>query len=90
MNKTIWIFNGEGALFPSGVFNTLDTANHWIVENSLSGVLTEYPVDTGVYDWAVSIGYFSPNKPQQQSSKFIGKFTSSHQNHFHYENGAKI
>lgn len=85
--ETIWVFNSEGARFPGGVFGTRAQAEQWIKEHLVSGVLTEYPLNIGVYDWAVSSGHFTPKRPEQSSPRFIGGFTSAIQNHFHYENG---
>jgi hypothetical protein len=89
MAETIWVFNGAGARFPGGVFTTQEQAHAWIERNHLSGVLTEYPLNVGAYDWAVSNGDFTPKKPEHSSPQFIGGFTSGSQNHFHYENGAR-
>lgn len=56
----------------------------------LSGVLTEYPLDTGTLDWAVSNDFFSPKKPEHTQANFIQSFTSARQRHEHYENGAIV
>jgi len=85
--KTIWIFNGPKANFPSGVFSTRDSAEEWIKKHSLSGTLTRYPVDISVYDWAISKTYFKPSKDKQTSADFIARFSSASQEHYHYENG---
>ncbi|MBP0595968.1 hypothetical protein J8I87_41405 [Paraburkholderia sp. LEh10] len=83
----IWVFVGEGARFPSGVFTVLDVAKAWIASNQLTGVLTRYPLNEGVYDWATSHGLFTPKKPEHSSPFFIGKFTIASMEHFHFENG---
>lgn len=87
MTETVWIFNGENARFPGGVFGSRAQAEKWIMQHRVSGVLTEYPLNVGVYDWAVSSGHFTPKRPEHSSSLFIGGFSSAVQNHFHYENG---
>ncbi|MFZ5531631.1 MAG: DUF7710 domain-containing protein [Pseudomonadota bacterium] len=89
MTETVWIFNAAGATFPGGVFGSLEQAESWISKHGLSGTLTEYPLDAGAYDWAVSLGYFQPKKPEHESAKFVGAFTSSRQTHFHYEAGSR-
>ena len=89
MMSTIWVFVANGASLPSGVFRGQDSAKEWIKKYSLSGLLTEYPIDVGVYDWAIGKGLFNPRFPSQQSSEFIGKFTSAYLNHIHFENGAE-
>lgn len=87
--ENVWIFNGENSRFGSGVFTTLAIAEVWIKKNKLSGVLTRYPLDVGVYDWAIQSGVFSAKKEEHLRPEFIGKFTSASQEHFHYENGVR-
>ncbi|TXC80128.1 DUF7710 domain-containing protein [Paraburkholderia azotifigens] len=83
----VWVFVGEGARFPSGIFTSLGSGKEWISANQLTGVLTRYPVDEGVYDWAISRNLFTPKKPEHSSPAFIGKFTSASMDHFHFESG---
>jgi hypothetical protein len=85
--KTVWIFNGSKAHFPSGAFALRDSAETWIKKHSLSGTLTRYPMDVSVYDWAVSKSYFKPSRDEHRSSEFIAQFSSASQEHYHYENG---
>lgn len=87
MASTVWVFNGAGASLPAGVFADEAAAVSWIRINSLSGILTEYPLDTGVYDWAISCGIWEPEKASQRSPEFIGKFSSAYLKHRHFENG---
>lgn len=42
----VWVFNGNGGRFPSAVFSSIEAAEPWIGKHSLSGVLTQYVVDT--------------------------------------------
>lgn len=84
--SAVWVFNGGGA-FPGGVFTTRDLAEAWIGRNHLSGTLTAYPLNTGVYDWATEKGYFQPRREEQETPRFIGRFSSASQEHYHYENG---
>lgn len=85
----VWIFLGEDARFPSGVFSDLEVASTWISKNHLSGVLTKYPINIGTYDWAVASDLFVPKKPEHSLPKFIGKFSSASMEHFHFENGVR-
>jgi hypothetical protein len=89
MVENIWIFNGANSRFASGVFEDIDKAEEWISKNKLTGVLTSYPVNKGVYDWATENGFFSPKKEEHTSPEFIGKFSSASQDHFHYEEGIR-
>lgn len=82
-----WVFNGKGGVCPSGVFSSRETAHAWIEEHRLSGTLTGYRRDTGVYQWAVAKGYFSPKKTAHTTSEFIGSFSDASQPHYHYVDG---
>lgn len=83
----VWLFSGAGGRFTSGVFSEKEKAILWISENKLTGVLTNYPVDIGVYDWARERGYFVPKKEHESSSEFIQIFTCANMEHHHFENG---
>ena len=85
----VWVFNGDNSRFSSGVFRSMEKAEEWIAINRLSGILTKYPLDTGVYEWAIQNRLFSVRKDEQKHPAFIGRFTSASQDHFHYENGKK-
>ncbi|MFC5821918.1 DUF7710 domain-containing protein [Nonomuraea harbinensis] len=84
---TVWVFLGEDAQWPSGVFRTRDRAESWIKAAKMTGMLTEYPLDTGVYDWAIEHDHFRPRAAHQQTPSFMGRFTTAHQEHFHYTDG---
>lgn len=81
----IWVFTGENGRFPGGVFSSRENAEAWIAKHALNGVLTSYPVDTGVYEWAVGSGFFRADK--EVSSALIGTFSSAYQEHYHYTDG---
>ena len=83
--RYVWIFVGKNASFPSGVFTSKVNAQEWIIQNRLEGVLTRYPVDIPVYDWAIKRGTFSPRKDKHHYSEFIASFSSASQEHYHYE-----
>jgi hypothetical protein len=59
-------------MFPSGVFSSRDLAEDWIRRYSLTGTLTQYPIDAGMYDHAIAHGAFSSKKPEHATSEFIG------------------
>jgi hypothetical protein len=88
--STILVFVGDGARLPSGVFSNRSRAEEWIKKNSLSGLLTEYPVDIGLYDWAAAEGKFEAKPPSQKAPSFIGRFTSAYLDHSHFEDGEKV
>jgi hypothetical protein len=83
----VWVFNGDKARFPSGVFTNQQLAEEWIEQNQLTGTLTAYPVNLGIYGWALEKGYFTPKRDDQKTASFIGNFSSASQPHEHYENG---
>jgi len=83
--ETVWIFTGPKAQFPAGAFTGREAAERWIQQHRLSGTLTAYPVDVGVYDWAVAGGHFAPERDDQRSPEFIQRFSSATQEHYHYE-----
>jgi hypothetical protein len=85
----VWVFMGLGATQPSAVFSTLDLGERWIVQHSLSGTITKYYIDQGVYDWAISNGHFRPRRDYQASSQFISSFSSASQEHYHYDDGIR-
>ncbi len=86
----IWIFNGPNSRFPSGVFLEKKQAEQWISQYKLSGILTLYPINISVYNWAIENDYFVITNERESTPEFIQKFTSASQEHYHYEDGALI
>jgi hypothetical protein len=87
--ESMWVFNGVQSSFPSGVFSSKESAEAWIGKNGLTGTLTEYPVDIGMYDYSTSSGGFKPSRPEHGTALFIGKFSGGGIDHFHYEDGKR-
>lgn len=87
--ETTWAFVGEQATLPSGVFSNVERAERWIALHGLSGLLTEYTVGEGAYDWAVHTGHFKPRAEKTINSELISRFTSGQMKHFHYSNGVR-
>ncbi len=83
--ETVWLFQGNRVSQPSAACSELGRAVHIIAQRSLSGLLTEYPLNEGVYDWAVRRGFYRPKG--EPDPIFIGKFTSASQKHYHFEHG---
>ncbi len=83
--KYIWVFHGAGASFASGVFDDLNLAKSWITDNKLEGVLTAYPLNQGVYHWALDNNLFTPTLPSHFRNTFIQKFTAASQEHYHFD-----
>lgn len=83
----VWVFCGQDSQYPGGIFLSVESAERWIAKHRLTGMLIQYPVNEGLYDWVVSQDLFRPKRESQKTSHFIGTFTSAHARHFHYENG---
>ncbi|MBQ4864236.1 hypothetical protein J8L98_21330 [Pseudoalteromonas sp. MMG013] len=92
--ESVWVFNRNNANFSGGIFSQLNLAEAWIIQNELTGILTKYPLDQGVLDWAVANDMHSikPEKLAEKSKQpnFVGGFTTARQEHYHYENGQKV
>ncbi|WP_446333881.1 DUF7710 domain-containing protein [Deinococcus metalli] len=86
----VWVFHGNSGRHTSGVFSTRTLAEDWILHHRLSGVLTAYPPDRGVYDWAVRRGTFRARRDGHHSPAFIGPFSSAVQDHAHHEDGVRV
>ncbi len=89
-SQTVWVFTAPNAQFPGAIFSSMSRARGWIAQHKLSGLLTEYPLDMGAYDWAVGRGAFTPRRPEHASSAFIGSFSSAHMAHVHFEDGEAV
>jgi hypothetical protein len=48
--ESVWVFNKNSANFSGGVFSELELAENWRKDNSLSGILSEYPLNQDVFD----------------------------------------
>jgi hypothetical protein len=86
----IWVFNGSRSSFPSGVFTNLKFAEEWIQQHRLTGMLTAYPLDIGVYQWAIEMSFFKPKVERHTTADFIQSFSSAYLEHYHYEDGKKV
>jgi len=91
--RYIWVFNNSKGKFSGGLFEQLELAENWISKNKLTGILTRYPVNTGVLDWSIENQQtgMTPEKLEEKSvdPDFVGSFTTAAQEHFHYNNGTK-
>jgi len=86
-DNRIWVFQGSGSRNVSACFSGKENAERWIRQHALSGLLTAYPIDQPVYDWAVQSQIIRPTKDEQQTARFIQNFSSAHLEHYHYEAG---
>ncbi|MFV8754817.1 hypothetical protein ACNOYE_30085 [Nannocystaceae bacterium ST9] len=68
----VWVFNCAPSMFR---------------QHNLSGVLTEYPLGVGAYDWSITEGMFQPKKIHEFSPRFIAGFSAASQRHVHYIKG---
>lgn len=88
MNSQIYVFIGKQAIFPTGVFLSREKAEELISRHSLTGILSVYPTDMLLYDWAIEKEYFEVKKDYQKSPKFIEQFSCASAEHYHYEKGS--
>lgn len=58
----VWVFNGANGRFPSAVFTNKKYAEDWISKHMLYGILTLYPLNQSVYDWAITINILHLNQ----------------------------
>jgi hypothetical protein len=62
-------------------------AEAWIDTHALSGTLMRYAVDVSAYDWATANGVFVPLRDEHKRAEFIESFSSTRQEHRHYDKG---
>ena len=78
----MWIVMGDGGSLPIGVFSSHEKARKWIKKYKIAGYLGKFPVDIGVYDWLVDVGYFKPEKHPPMNRQ---TFASGSLEHEHFE-----
>ena len=95
--KFVWVFRGDRA--PSrgggpctrdgGVFRSVETATVWISRHRLTGRLTQYPLNIGVFDHAVENGWIVPSEDQRNSPEYVGTYCD-HLQHMRFEDGRRV
>lgn len=83
--SSIWVFQEGWGILPRAVFRSREEGDRWVVENDLRGVLTEYPLGTGVYDWLLESGSLNIKRDEQKMPGYIARFSSAYQDHYHYD-----
>jgi len=79
---SVWVLTcGRG--ISCGVFTTRELGEQAIKKYGLRGMLTQYPLDSLTYDWAIEQDLWKPKKPHETEPKFIGTF-SPRTPHYHY------
>ncbi|BFU44186.1 hypothetical protein [Krasilnikovia sp. MM14-A1004] len=89
ISPTVWIFHGESARFASGVFASREHGLAWVVQHRLTGILSEYPLGEGCYDWAVKRRQFRPSKEHHGTPMHVAGFSPSLQ-HVHIIDGSTV
>ena len=93
VERGIWVFCGAGGRFPSGIFEDLGAAEHWISSHKLTGMLTSMPINEGVFDWALRNGALNLKlekiEEKSKNAAFVGTFSTASLEHYHYENGLR-
>lgn len=89
----IWVFIGETARTPGGLFREISDAEDWILKHELSGSLTALPVDAGVFDWSLEndVLGLKPDKVSKKSKDplFVAACFPASLDHYHYEAGSR-
>jgi hypothetical protein len=88
-NYRLWVFRGGDVGKISGVFTTKLLAEEWIHQHRLSGTLRAYPVNMGVYDWAISREFLVPKNDFERSPEFIADCVRASQEYYVYEDGKR-
>lgn len=81
--ETVWVFTGDHARHPAGVFASKDEGLAWASARQVSGLLSAYPVGDGCYDIAVREEYFRPSAPHHGSPEHVAGFTPGWTEHIH-------
>ena len=66
---------------PTGVFSSYEQAVRWIEKHKLVGYLGEFPIDVGVYDWAMQLDYYKRNTRLNFDRQ---NFATGLLNHYHF------
>lgn len=53
MKNQVYVFMGEAANYPAGIFESKEKAEEVIKRYSLTGILSLYPIDMLLYNWAI-------------------------------------
>jgi hypothetical protein len=72
---TVWVFHGDAARFASGVFASREQGLAWVAQHQLTGILSQYPLGEGCYDWALTRDRFRPTKAHHGSPGHIAGFS---------------
>ncbi len=84
--KYVWVLTC-GSRFSCGVFSSRELGEAAIKKYGLKGTLTQYPLDSLTYDWAIEKGLWEPRKPHEREPRFIGRFTSRSKHYRYGEEG---
>lgn len=85
----IWVVQGSSASFPSAIFSSREKAVRWIEKYKISGILSKYPLDISIYDWAITQGLFKPKRDDQKTPGFIQSFSTVHIEDSQYVDGVE-
>ena len=82
----VWLFQAVPGAGAGGVFRSLESASAWILRHRLTGLLTQYPLDYGVFDYIVEKGWIKRTKPHLDTPEFMGGYCGN-LHHYHCEDG---
>jgi hypothetical protein len=90
MESYMYVFTGNKSIFPVGIFNEFELASQNIEKYKLSGILTKYPININLYEWALDNNFLEIKNESQKNPKFIEQFSCASTEHYHFEEGYLI
>ena len=88
MNCIYGLFKEAAPVFRLLSFR-LEKAVRWIEKYKISGILSKYPLDISIYDWAITQGLFKPKRDDQKTPGFIQSFSTVHIEDSQYIDGVE-
>lgn len=81
----IWVIQSSIDLNIIGCFMKKEDAEKFIHQHELKCILTQFPVDSSVYDWVIQHDFWQPKFDSQKTARFIGAFSSAYLQHEHFK-----
>jgi hypothetical protein len=88
--RFVWVFMGEGAEFPSGIFARKTKAEVWIKDGNLTGTLMVFPLNEGTYQCARKLGILAEDEMGRTDPEYVQRYYSSRQENYHYVKGSLV
>lgn len=82
-------FSGRKIGYGKSIYTTQQQAEYFIEKYALSDILIKMPGSISIYDWAIKMNYYSPDKDYMISLVFIQRLSSAYLKYYHYADGRK-